>query len=512
MSQAGGMDAGARNRLVAALLVAAVFAWHLPFAWNGDPRTVGIAADDAVYLLMADWLSPFSSRLAGFVMDYSNFPPLYPLLLVLVGAVDGQVLSAHLLTVACMAGGVLLFFSWARRQSGSLWLALLPALLFLLLPGSVRVVLGIWSEPIYLLSSMAVLWLAARSGMQPGHGGLMVLAALLPLTRTVGWVLLSCWLLWSWRRVEARGRPWFLLALVPGLAWAWWSSGFDGYKGYGEYQLEYLLEGQWLDKALFQSRVLWSGWVGLFDPWRGRAAAVVATGLLPLVLLGWWRRWRPGCLDAWYVLVYLLVIWLWPSSRHEPRFLFPISPLLLFYAFSVIGSLPGRYRGMTLAGMTAALLLAISPASVHSVARLTADAGPGMEGFRHTGWWLDNQQPRQAREMSRTILHIVDAARAFGGVMEEGSCVYTPHSELFMYHGRRLAYPPPLPYRDDARFDQEMRRCGYVFLLWVPTNTVYPAGYPAERLRGRVRVVAEYRDSRNGEERVLATLLRRTDR
>src|SRR5688572_488869 len=74
--------------------------------------------DDAVYAVMADYFSFFSSRsdeITELVMRYSYFPPLYPLLLGVTGADSAHLWFAHLLTVGFLIGAMALFLLWLRH-------------------------------------------------------------------------------------------------------------------------------------------------------------------------------------------------------------------------------------------------------------------------------------------------------------------------------------------------------------------------------------------------------------
>jgi hypothetical protein len=171
---------------VAAFTLLAAFYYYL--TWGDSP--VGMVADDAVYLLMADHFSPYAAGLresAAFITQNSSFPPLYPLLLALLGASSGSIAWAHAVTSTFLIVGIWVFYLWMSRetQSGTTGLAL--AVVFAFLPGTIRFSLDLWSEHLYLLVTMIALYFEVRANPGPRNRLVAAIAtSAAVLTRTVG--------------------------------------------------------------------------------------------------------------------------------------------------------------------------------------------------------------------------------------------------------------------------------------------------------------------------------------
>src|SRR6185436_4725910 len=84
---------------VIAALAAAGFFYFL--TWLPDSPLLD--GDEAVYVLMADYFSPFSHLgpdVTGLVMRHSVFPPVYPLLMGLVGATSTHIAAVRAVTTS----------------------------------------------------------------------------------------------------------------------------------------------------------------------------------------------------------------------------------------------------------------------------------------------------------------------------------------------------------------------------------------------------------------------------
>ena len=60
---------------------------------------------------------------------------------------------------------------------------------------------------------------------------------------------------------------------------------------------------------------------------------IVILCLLLAAVIECYLRLKANKIDAWYVFLYLLILMMWPHPGQMLRLLFPISPLLLIYAF-----------------------------------------------------------------------------------------------------------------------------------------------------------------------------------
>ena len=107
----------ANGTIIVALIFLVLSAGLYAFSWNSG--SVGFLSDDAVYLLMADGFSPFRSAepgLIAYVMRQTLFPPLYPLLLAVLGAGSGSLLWAHLITTTTLVLALGFYGLWIDSQ------------------------------------------------------------------------------------------------------------------------------------------------------------------------------------------------------------------------------------------------------------------------------------------------------------------------------------------------------------------------------------------------------------
>src|SRR5678815_4616641 len=87
------------------------------FGWNHE--SAGFLSDDAVYLLMADGFSPFRPAepgLTAYVMREALFPPLYPLLLAVLGAGSGTLVWAHVITTTTLVLALGIYGLWIKSE------------------------------------------------------------------------------------------------------------------------------------------------------------------------------------------------------------------------------------------------------------------------------------------------------------------------------------------------------------------------------------------------------------
>ncbi|HMN08412.1 MAG TPA: glycosyltransferase family 39 protein [Gemmatimonadaceae bacterium] len=167
---------------------------HALAAWLMRTPGLGWGEDDAGYLLLAQELRHFSYREIQDVLApmHARFPPVFPLLLSLVGAPFGDRLDVLLAFVAlCSAAGILFFFEAARRFVGD-ELALLVSALYALNPDTLWDAQNLMAEAPFKLFAMMALWALSRErdGVRFAviAAGATILAA---LTRTAGVVFVA---------------------------------------------------------------------------------------------------------------------------------------------------------------------------------------------------------------------------------------------------------------------------------------------------------------------------------
>ncbi|MEO5693173.1 MAG: hypothetical protein ABIQ72_08625 [Usitatibacter sp.] len=336
--------------LAAALLVA--FAWQEGLASLSD--------DSASYMVLAQAIAGANPAIVPWVGYHTHFPPLFPLLLALTGG-STDLRIAHLAVALLAACGAGLAYRFVLRDSSNRAIAFAVAAAFLLCPTAWVSAKGILSEPMFLCASFACL-VYFQGRLEGGRGtsmqwllfGAMLAAAV--LTRVVGATLVAAVVVHlAMTSIAQRKRPAFIalaFALLPPviLVGAWLAlkpiAAQDSYERVSTAMAQswYLSPGL---MAEFSLKSIFAGWLATFtaDAQVGNVARVVAALCGVLALAGMLVRLGRNRLDAWYVLISLAVIFGWVFSEDNTRrLLYPLLPLLLFYAGFAIHWFLARYK------------------------------------------------------------------------------------------------------------------------------------------------------------------------
>ena len=386
-----------RHWALAALLACAT-PLLLAFAWQEGLASVG--DDSASYLVLAQAITGGNPAVLPWAGYHTHFPPLFPLALALTGGAS-DFHHAHALVAVLAAAGVLLAYAFAWHLTGRRDAALALAAAFLACPTTWVSAKGILSEPMFLCASLAAI-LHFQRRIEPGAAttrGWLVLGVLLAatvLTRVVGAALVLALLL-HWgvraRRREALPRPvQIAAALLPAaaLVLAWIAlrpvAAQDSYQ-----RVSTAMVKSWAGATGIMGQVsaktILDGWVASFtaDASVGGAGVAVAVGVALLALAGLVRRLRENRLDAWYAAVSLAVVTWWVFGEDNTRrLLFPLLPLLLFYAGDAIAAAcraagRGIYAPRAIGMAGAVLAIAVVPALVVFAGKAT-DRAPVVPG------------------------------------------------------------------------------------------------------------------------------------
>ena len=305
-------------------------------------------SDSVNYLLMARYLSPWHEASPAVVAAWpsQDFPPFFPFILALAGAAYDYTL-AHVLTALFLLLSIPLIFIFARSMFAANHQALLIVFIFCLSPSAWLNSMGILSEPLYLFLSLATLIFFDKADLSRKTNLFIfgLLLALLVLTRTIGVAMLAAFVvicIVKWRRGRLDG-PYFVIPVffsLAVLAASWWAHGtvvpphyIDKIGGLLGSETETIKVSWVLKEQLVAFHDFWLG--GLLYYWTDQTlpaqSIILLAGLFSL--LGLCIRVGQGKLDAIYVLLYLLVLFLWPYPFHMGRFIYPILCLLIMYSF-----------------------------------------------------------------------------------------------------------------------------------------------------------------------------------
>ena len=465
--------------LVAAVPAIVAFCWHSVIATIGD--------DSVSYLTLARHFSPWNPDplAARWAPYFSNFPPLFPLLLALTGGAY-DLLVAHMVVAAGGIASLFLVHSYARARLGSECGSLAVAVLFLLLPGTWLALTGILSESIYLALSLAAL-LHEATRVRPGSParsyavlGCWMAAAL--LSRTAGFALLLGYAanvgFVAWRR---RGLPeprvWLPVAIGVAAQLAWLAlrpklavPAYQQWLG--------VLGEAWLQHPAATLAESWQylsrGWIGDFaSDAAGGATAAFFFGLVALAALaGAVRAARDERLDGWYVLVSVAMLLLWRFNEdNSRRLLFPLLPLALLHAAETVRAIALRFpqpaRRWVAPAAFALLAAMVLPAS-QLILRKSLDREPYYPGLGYSPSSMKDYygivNDRQAREEAHRGASVLAGFSYLEAWTPPGARVMWVRPEYIAVLGRREGVPLYLRW-DRATLAREILRTRTDFVV-----------------------------------------------
>lgn len=506
-------------RSIRALLVVLGFCGlcALYFFWAGCDTLTDLGGDSANYMLMARSLSPFlvADRAVVEFAEHATYPPLFP---AIIGLSGGSFAAAHAVVVASLLLGSVFLFFWLRTLELRIGQSAAIVLLFALAPGTYLLALKIWSENPYLCASLLALWAMARA--QPGNSArpwqgwwwiasigaataLMIRAAGVPLALATAVFL-------AWKR--PRGWP-VMVAVVwaPFLAWVIWSRVHA--TGVTIYTQQ--LSGLYGDDAVrhvfaqiaseFPALVAaWpASWVDQLTPWPQRLV-VSACGCV-CVAACFVRLGRPR-FDAVYVVLYLIMLMLWPWPSEAPRLLYPVCPVLLgqgFWACKAVAARVGHDRaGRGFAyGLTIMLGLTILPTLMVTAKRRLQPVPEDMQLVRY----IPNYYVGQGETAAITALLINDLQR-LGRLVGADDCVFTIKPATVVLLAGRRGLLPPLADTNDEDFRRGLGACRYAYLMFGQSATFPEPFYPGSRLPERSQVISALWN-KTGDGELLAELV-----
>lgn len=484
-----------RTRLAVLLALLAVAMSYLGFGPISD--FVALESDGAVYLLMADHYSPFfpASPLADYVQRVSQFPPLFPLLVALAGGGTGRIAIAHLVQALSLLAALALIGRLAWKVTGSTLVAVATLLVVALLPKTLLLHSGLWSEFTFMAFAYGALLLEPERDAPFWRYWLgALLCACAAATRNAGVVLSAAFALTLLLRAPRRAWPAVLLLPVPLVLQS------IIYSGGGSAYASLFAQRTGDSVALFQHvlanlAALWQGWELQFAVRPGMPTTVLAAIVLALALAGAWQRVRALAMDAWYLAGYVALLLVWPFPEVMPRLLFPLTPLLLIHALLGMRILLQRLSATTVAWPAAVPLVLLAgiavPDTLALVQRYTQGTG-AFAPWRASHEWLQAPDLASARadvNFKRTLIMLMRQAAT---LVPPEQCIHTVQPGQAMYYTRRVSFPAPTGAARPA-----VPACPYQLLLgdtsleaarrelWQPNETVLSVS-DAGRIAGQL--------------------------
>ena len=475
-------------------------------------RSLATFADDSVsYLVMAQVFSPWqpaSEAVAAAFAREAFYPPLFPLLLALAGAAH-DVAWAHALTALILAASVPLVYVLGARWLEDRRAAAVVALCVVLLPSLWINAKGILSEPLFCLLLLATFCVVDTSEKENDRAWLIgLLMAAMALTRTAALPMIAVYGLWALTRrgaparAKARAAAPALAAVAAYAVWVLLRPAATA-DNYARIVLEHA--GAFFGapsplaaigaSLLKQANAVAEGWIGsLLLFWvEGRPLRAALAGAVGcLALAGMALRLAAGKADGWMVAGYLAVFLVWPFYDQMGRFLFPVLPVLVLYAFlAAATALRALGRPPALAhGLLVALLLSLTLpalAFIHQRSQATGRFAEIVDWYRTPGLG-------EARARAQVHLDLFADMEAIRGLTRaQDRIMWVVPSYIALLAGRRgIAAPDPA--LAPAAYRQAVRDSGadYVFMsVYHPRDTVRDVAWQAgtRALAGRANAV-----------------------
>ncbi len=464
----------------------------------GYDLAAGFTSDDAVYLLLADIYSPYKTAnlpVYTLIREQSLFPPLFPLLLGVLGAGSESPALAAYISTGLLLLSIVIAGIWLWRESARPATAVFITLLLCFLPGTLILSQEIWSEFLFMVLTYSALLLGTRPRLQARDWlAMAVLIALATLTRTMGVALLPAFFLLLYRHRVRAGLLYAFISTAPFLLWYVAAELLRDNAGYTsalgtalpDYSIPTLLDLLSVKLIAMYQSLLW-----LFASVdSGRVHYLFSSlMLLPLLALAvkvWFVRARCGKMDAVFIPVYLFIILIWPYGDvyYVSRFLFPVLPVLMLYASLGVQQLlhnrPGDSAVITV--LIAALLVITAPSVVQFTQRAYAGVAAELAPYRHDRTWLLSADVNQ--NILRNTRFIVDTLHSLRGRIDEQECLHAFQAPLVMLYTLRISGMLPPPQTPDAEFLGQTAMCRYYLALPIAdTARHYPEHYPMQRLR-----------------------------
>jgi hypothetical protein len=470
---------------------------------------IGLFSDSISYLRIATYLSPFAAHdaVARDVFHSTHFPPGYPLVLGLLGGTQAHAQWAYGIHCLLFAATVVVVAWFFRSELNERRAAQVATLVTVLSPAWLIAGLRLSSEPLFACLLLSGLMLALRQRIRPA-AAVLGLSCLVRAAGLAALPALALWLLADRERRRDVVAP-MALAVAPYCALSLLRlsvSGSSNYVSDVAVVIGAIAGGKGLEFLVQQGAALLSALSLALKP---EPASIALGAVLTLcVVPGWWQRFRAGRLDAYVLPCYLALIAVWPYPAEMPRFVSPVTPLIVLSACSSLSLMPRR-RSLGAAALAAWPLFLAGGV----IFRLLYPGPAELAPYKASDpYYLAANQTKAVEFLS--LARSFDAAlKAVPEVVPQDACVYSVVPELAGFlAGRRFVSPAPgAP--TPASVAQDFPQCDFFFVsLLGPAQRSFPAYYPLRQVDAATRRVF-LTTFPQGEKNVLsAALLVKLDR
>ncbi|MDH3689776.1 MAG: hypothetical protein OEU36_09895 [Gammaproteobacteria bacterium] len=500
-------------------LFAAISAFYFYFTWHGEFSD--FMSDSAIYLLLADGFfhsEQIPDSLVDFIRSEYPFPPLFPFVLGLFGGGSAHPEISHLVNTVTLLAALFAYYFWSMTELRQFFLAVLLTAVFALLPTTLLHSQIIISEHLYLFLTLLALASFERStANEKWLLAAAVLVGLSMLTRTVGVALVLAFIVLVVLQNKPKKVVLIGLSVLPQVIWQLYKLSHSYTTSYATDLLDFLSGDPVrvvLEFVQVNGLVIWLNWSKGLDHFLTDHGQLMSAAILCLCALGMMRRLWLLKLDAWYVLIYLCIILVWPHPDHALRFLYVVVPILLLQGLSLFVYVAGRYAHVTMLKLIPGLyigfvVITMITSSTFIVKRSMVPVDASMAHFAKTRQWLEQSDIAKAKSHAAFMNRFHDSIKATKSYIPKDDCVFSINPWLTMVFAQRKSVEPPRPALSDREFFAQTEQCRYFLLMSLTTvpNLGYPAMYPIERLRDRMRVISLIRLHANDTKSSVVSML-----
>jgi len=472
------------------------------FSITSNDVVVGFLSDDAIYLLMAETYSPWQKDtfpVLEFLRFEFQFPPLYPVLLGVMGVDANNPELASMITVSFLLITLVIFGIWVWLETQRWFLAILFPIILALLPSTILLSQELWSEFLFMCFLYAAFACLESKEMSDRHWlSAALLIGLASITRSIGIATITAFGLLL---MIKRPRQSFLLIIISILPLLFWM--IFRYIIAVEHVYWEIIASQFADKSIgqlsefiiSQLTIMAESWYWLFSVIdnieSSRIYGVLVSGVLFIFsLFGFFTRLKQRKFDALCIPFYLSVILVWPYTgvHFVSRFLFPVLPLFIFYIWIGANTIFKTPAKSNLGFGVCLLLMSVTayPATSQFISRSYLTVDTELMPYRRSRAWLlastNDQALREAvyaRELFQVLKMVADD-------VPDDECILTFQTPIVMLHTRRIAGALPSPDVSDEDFKHNTKACRFILAMFMEDSVgVYPSYYPLERIYGK---------------------------
>jgi hypothetical protein len=464
------------------------------FSFTSNNVIFGLLSDDAVYLLQAELYSPWhsgTSPAVDYIRERSLFPPLYPILLGILGADSGNLTLASNITISCLLISVFCIGFFTFTATNSKVIAIILSCTIAFLPDTLLFSQGLWSEFLFMCLIYAAFIFIDIDDTKSEYWLLTALVvSLASLTRSIGIALILALLILLFIKRPKFCLYYIFISCIPFFIWMlnryilvgdtnYINSLFEKSNQFSILELIELLQQKlfifaktwgWFFSGYTSDNILVNSLIGIF---------------FILALSGYYLRLIKFKLDAFFTPIYLLILIVWPYTGlfFTSRFVYPIFPLLLIYIIVAVQKLfsPIRYQYVSYIIVFSLIIITTASTSINYIKRGFLNIEPSLKPYTRTRHWLMTENYEMAHKSAITNKKIIESLLSIDRYVPKNECIYAIQTPFVMLYSQRKSVVFPPMNNSIEEFEKNTRACNY-FIAMPMSGTMIkqPIYYPLE--------------------------------